>query len=93
LPTAIEQGLKPKVDLRIENVRFTKNSRQDITGYQLEASVTNRGKKICLNLEPTFKITDGNGKSANLLYVTVEERNDHETVTSNELPMRDLGFA
>jgi hypothetical protein len=93
LPIAIEHGLKPKVDLRIENVRFTKKSRQDVTGYQLEASVTNHGDKICLNLEPTFKITDDNDKSANLLYVSIEERNDHETVTAKELPMRDIGFA
>lgn len=93
LPIVIENIIKDRVNLKIENIRFKQNNCEGANGYQIEASLTNRGTKICNNLEATFKITDKNGNSPNLLYVSIVDENNNKTASSKELPMRDIRYA
>jgi hypothetical protein len=92
LTTYIENALSPKASLRIENLEFTRRF-QNIDGYQIKAAVTNKGKKICYKLDATFQIKDDKGKSPNLLFVSIDKVDEHETVTSREEPMRAIGYA
>jgi len=55
---------KSRVDLQIENAEFiAKGFDHNYIGYQLKALVTNKGKKICLDLDDiSVVIKDGEGK-------------------------------
>ena len=92
LPTLIEYGLKPKVTLKINDMKLIKRNSHDVEGYQLEALVTNHGKKICLNMCATFVIKDAHGNSPNLLHVRFDSRKG-QTVEQNEEPMRAVRYA
>jgi len=92
LPTLVDYELKPKVDLKISDLRFTKNTSRGVAGYQLEAIVTNGGKKICLNLCASFEIKDAQGTSPNLLHLRYGNRNGQETVEQNEETMREARY-
>lgn len=94
ITAAITNAFSPKTSLKIKKLQFVKKSFQNIDGYQLKAEVTNKGKKICMNLDATFQIQDSQKKSPKLLQISVTEWNKRLTVDSvKEEPMRDTRYA
>lgn len=93
-PVLLEYSLKPRVELQIKDIRLVKKSSHNVEGHQLEALITNNGKKICLSLKATnIQVTDADGRSPNLLHVDIDDSGEQTKVSSNEEPMRDVGYA
>lgn len=78
---------QPKVVLKIKNVRFTdeKQVNHDI-GYYLKATVINKGKKICFNIDACFDIKDESGKPPPLLCIKTVETNGEKSVSTEIKP-------
>jgi hypothetical protein len=93
VPNFIDYFLKPRVTLQVENLEFVRKKYHDVEGYQLKGLITNKGKRICLNLDGAFKIEDAQHRSPNLLYLRFDRENGQERVEAREEPMRAVGYA
>ena len=77
IPTLLNYSIAPKVSLKIDNIQLEKKTFKNIEGYLLTALVTNKGKKIALNLDATVQIRNEQTEMPKLLYVTVSERDNY----------------
>ena len=85
----LDRILKPKVKLEIKNVRFYKKAINGVGGYQLRAIITNKGKKICYNLQASVDIKNSKGYSPKLLKIEVKKVNGHKDVSFSESELND----
>jgi hypothetical protein len=92
VPSLVDYSLKPRVSLEIGNLEFIRKEYHDVEGYLLKGLITNKGKRICLNLDVAFKIEDARHNSPNLLYVRLDTENGQETVNTREEAMRDINY-
>lgn len=76
IPTLFNYSIAPKVSLKIDNIQLEKKTFKNVEGYLLTALVTNKGKKIALNLDATVQIKNEQNETPKLIYVTVSKRND-----------------
>lgn len=74
IPTLLNYSIAPKVSLKIDNIKFEKKTFKSIEGYLLTSVVTNKGKRIALNLDVTIQIKNEQKEVPTLLYVTVSEQ-------------------
>jgi xanthosine utilization system XapX-like protein len=56
IPTLLNYSITPKVSLKIGNIQLEKKTFHNVEGYLLTALVTNKGKRIALNLDATIQI-------------------------------------
>lgn len=88
----LEYFQKSRVDLSISNAEFiAKGFDHNYIGYQLQASVTNKGKKICLDLDDVSVVMkDTEGNSPSLLKVVKKLTDNHGEITLDEEQIRDI---
>ena len=89
-----EYLLKTRIRLDIKNVHLiAKGFGQTFTGYQVTALITNKGKKICFNLDDLkVKINDSKGNAPNLLKVTKKLSGHQRELTIEEENFRSIGY-
>ena len=67
---------------------------QTFTGYQVTALITNKGKKICFNLDDVkVKIKDSKGNTPNLLKVTKKLSGHQRELTLEEENFRNIDYS
>jgi hypothetical protein len=94
LPSVIDYGLQAKPNLAISNIELVnKFDENGIQGYVIKASITNKGKKNCLNPTASFQIHDSKGGTPNLLNVSHEEKDGNKKVETSEQAMRNIDYA
>lgn len=74
IPTLLNYSIAPKVSLKIDNIQFEKKTFKEVEGYLLTSVVTNKGKRIALNLDATVQIKNEQKEMPRLLYATVSEQ-------------------
>ncbi len=66
---------------------------QTFTGYQLNALITNNGKKICFNLDDvSISIKDSKGNTPSLIKVTKKLKVTEREITLQDYHSRDIGY-
>ena len=82
LSPVVEYALRPKPRIVISSTHQEKHyegsgyEKGDVKGYTIEATVTNRSRKICFNPEATLNIKDSQGQSPEVVSITFEETDD-----------------
>jgi hypothetical protein len=74
IPTLLNYSIAPKVSLKVDNIQLEKKTFKNVEGYLLTALVTNKGKRIALNLDAIVQIRNEQKEMPKLLYVTVSEQ-------------------
>jgi hypothetical protein len=89
-----EYLLKTRISLKIKNVHIiAKGFDQTFTGYQVAALITNKGKKICFNLDDVkVTIKDSKGNAPNLIKVTKKLSGQQRDLTLEEENFRSIGY-
>lgn len=94
VPIAINYAISPKVSLKIDNIRVEKKTYQNVEGYLLTALVTNKGKKIALNLDASVQIRNEQNEEPRLLNVSIRSLNDSIlSAQANEEPFDNGKYA
>lgn len=90
-----EYLLKTRISLNIKNVHLiAKGFDQTFAGYQVTALITNKGKKICFNLDDVkVEIKDSKGNAPNLLKVTKKLSGHQRELTLEEENFRSIGHS
>jgi hypothetical protein len=91
---ALDYYQKARVNLQISNAQFLENKiSENITGYQLKVRVTNKGKKICLNVTAQFDIRTKEGKPISLMLARIENANGRINTSTSEEPFSQVKYA
>jgi hypothetical protein len=86
--------LKPRIDLKIENIKLERRQVLKLKGYFVSAEVINKGKKIAVNITP--KITIENVRNEELIdkamffIVKKKEKGEGMGFRTMEVPLDDM---
>jgi hypothetical protein len=91
---ALDYYQKARINLQISNAQFLENKiSENITGYQLKVRVTNKGKKICLNVTAQFGITTKQGKPISLMLTNRTNKDGRISSSTSEEPFSQMKYA
>lgn len=76
IPVVMNYSIAPKVSLKVDDIKLEKRTFLNVKGYELTALVTNKGKKIALNIDASIQIRNEENAIPNLLDVSFDERDD-----------------
>jgi hypothetical protein len=89
LVTILPYLTKPRVSLKITGITFREKEFKGKKGYQVKATITNRGKSIACNLTASVKVNDSNICPVHLSRINA---GTEESVKSFTDPMGNAGY-
>ena len=90
---SLDYFIKPKIDLKIENIKIERRQVLDLSGYFVSAKVINKGKKIAYNITPKITIENVRNKElvdkAMFFIVKKKEKGEGMGFLTKEVPLED----